>query len=234
MPSGARASRASQNGGLIDLFFLIAVIGFVAALSLSAGVFLYHQFLSSNASSKQEQIKQARSAFEPALISELLRLDARLTAANAILAKHLAPSELLRLIGELTLQSISYDSLEYSVQDDGMITLVMHGIAQNVNGVALQADVFGKHNAIVSPIFSNLKFVNGGVSFTVTAEVNPSALRYASLVSVVPTTSIPADTFSDLGSFNTQTAGDVIRDATVQQDTFGVDQNSLGDFSPTP
>lgn len=235
MPSGARSSRGGQGGGLVDLFFLIAVIGFVAALSLSAGVFLYHQFLSSNASAKQEQIKQARSAFEPALISELLRLDSRLTAANAILAKHLAPSELFRLLGELTLQSISYDSLEYAVQEDGTITLTMEGVAQSVNGVALQADVFGKHNAIVSPIFSDLNFVSGGVSFTVNAEVNPSALRYVSLVNFVPTTAAPADTFSDFGSFNTQSAGDVIRDSTVQQqDNFGTESSGLGDFGPNP
>lgn len=235
MPSGARSSRGGQGGGIVDLFFLVAVIGFVAALSLSAGVFLYHQFLSSNAAAKQEQIKQARTAFEPALISELLRLDSRLTAANAILAKHIAPSELFRLLGELTLQSISYDSLEYAIEEDGTITLSMDGVAQSVNGVALQADVFGRHNAIVSPIFSDLNFVSGGVSFTVNAEVNPAALRYVSLINFVPTNAPASNTTTEFGSFNQPTAGDVIRDSTVQQqENFGTEEAGFGGFGSNP
>lgn len=236
MPSGVRASRTTQEGGLVDLFFLVAVIGFVAALSLSAGVFLYHQYLASNAASKQEQIKQARTAFEPALIQELLRLDSRLTAANAILAKHLAPSELFRLLGELTLQSISYSSLEYSTHEDGTITLTMQGIAQSVNGVALQADVFGKHNAIVSPIFSDLNFVDEGVSFTVNAEINPAALRYVSLVNTV--SAPPAQTYdasANFGAFNnTATGSDLPGGNTpTQNETFDTQQNSFGDFGPS-
>lgn len=236
MPSGMRASRTAQEGGLVDLFFLVAVIGFVAALSLSAGVFLYHQYLASNAASKQEQIKQARSAFEPALIQELLRLDSRLTAANAILAKHLAPSELFRLIGELTLQSISYSSLEYATHEDGTLTLTMQGVAQSVNGVALQADVFAKHNAIVNPIFSDLNFVDEGVSFTVNTEINPAALRYVSLVNTV---SMPAaqtfDQNTTGSSFGDTAAG---ADApggntSTQNETFDTQQNSFGDFSPS-
>lgn len=231
MPSGLRASRA-QEGGVVDLFFLVAIIAFVAALSLAAGVFLYHQFLSSSASAKQEQIKQARTAFEPALISELLRLDSRLIAANSILSKHIAPSELFRLLGELTLQSVSYESLEYEVLEDGTINLSMEGTAQSVNGVALQADVFGKHNAVVNPIFSDLNFIQNGVSFSVTAEVDPAALRYVSLVNFVPTSALP-DEFSntqDTSSFN-QTAGDVIRSG-PQEENFGTDTSSFGDFGP--
>lgn len=231
MPSGMRGSRG-QEGGVVDLFFLVAIIAFVAALSLAAGVFLYHQFLSSSAAAKQEQIKQARTAFEPALISELLRLDSRLVAANSILLNHLAPSELFRLLQELTLQSVSYDSLEYEVLEDGTINLVMEGTAQSVNGVALQADVFGKHNAIVNPIFSDLDFIQDGVSFSVTAEINPSALRYVSLVNFVPTSALPNDfsNIQDTGSFN-QTAGEVIRN-TSREDDFGTDTSSFGDFGP--
>ena len=230
MPSGMRASHAKE-GGIVDLFFLIAIIAFVASLSLAAGVFLYHQFLSSNAAAKQEQIKQARSAFEPALISELLRLDTRLVAANSILTNHMAPSELFRLLGDLTLQSVAYDSFEYARLEDGTMTLDIDGTAQSVNGVALQADVLGKHNAIVNPIFSDLNFIQNGVSFKLTAEIDPAALRYMTLINVVPSAAFSND-FSNTNSSFGGSAGDVIRNSTTQEDSFGTDTNTFGDFGP--
>jgi len=186
MPASQSAANYAQkssgsSGGAGDIFILIAIVALAASLALAAGVFLYDRFLDANVQKKSEQLERARKAFEPQLIQELVRLDSRLQAADSVLANHLAPSELFNLLEELTLQSVSYDSLNYSLGEDSGITIKLKGKSHSVNGVALQASVFGQHNAISNPIFSDLDLVKDGVSFQVSANVNPSALRYTTV-----------------------------------------------------
>lgn len=176
--SPAGLGRVPQ-GGLGDMALLLGIVMLAVALALSAGVFLYDRFLASNVSAKNAQLAKAREQFDPLLIQDLLRLDARLNAGADILARHLAPTEVFALLQTLTLQSIAYDSLEYTIGDDGIIHIAMDGIAQSVNGVALQSSVFGDNYAIVNPIFSNLDLGNKGVSFHVDAILDPLALQYA-------------------------------------------------------
>jgi len=180
---GNKMPKASGAGSAGDIFILIAIVALAAALALAAGVFLYDKFLVANVQKKSEQLERARQAFDPSLIQELVKLDARLQAANDVLAKHLAPSELFNLLEELTLQSVSYDSLNYSVSDEGIAQMKLRGKARSVNGVALQASVFGESNAISNPIFSALDLVSDGVEFEVSADINPAALRYTTIFS---------------------------------------------------
>lgn len=177
------SSRPSSTGSAADILILISVVILAVALALSAGVFLYDSYLDANVQKKSEQLQRAQQAFEPALVQELVRLDLRLQAAGDVLARHLAPSEIFSLLEELTLQSVSYSSFDYSVNEDDTISIRMKGKARNVNGVALQANVFGQHNAISSPIFSDLDLVGDGVTFSVSAIVNPSSLRYTTVFS---------------------------------------------------
>lgn len=174
-------SGGGGGGGAGDILILIAIVALAAALALAAGVFLYDRFLDANVKKKSEQLERARQAFEPQLIRELVRLDSRLQASDEVLAKHLAPSELFNLLEELTLQSVSYESMDYQVNEDDTIKIKMKGKARSVNGVALQASVYGQHNAITNPIFSDLDLVTDGVTFQVSAVVNPSALRYSTV-----------------------------------------------------
>ena len=185
MPSaqGRGSSIKHSSGSAADILILIAVVILAVALALAAGVFLYDSYLNANVQNKSQQLQRAQQAFEPQLVEELVRLDLRLLAAGDVLARHLAPSEIFSLLEELTLESVSYSSLDYSVNEDDTISIKMRGKARNVNGVALQANVFGRHNAITNPIFSELDLVGDGVSFNVSAIVNPSALRYTTVFS---------------------------------------------------
>lgn len=217
-PGGA--PQPSGGGGAGDILILIAIVALAAALALAAGVFLYDRFLDANVERKSQQLERARQAFEPDLIRELVRLDSRLQAADAVLANHLAPSELFNLLEELTLQSVSYESMDYTANDDGSIQLDLRGKARSVNGVALQASVFGQHNAITNPIFSDIDLISDGVSFRVSATVNPAAIRYTTVFTqysqgfdegfdsandTVPTGSEDAGTFNDTPDANFDT-----------------------------
>ncbi len=211
--SGGSAPKA-PSGSAVDILMLVAVVILAVSLALSAAVFLYDSFLNANVQRKGEQLQRAQQAFEPALVEELVRLDLRLQAANDVLSRHLAPSEMFNLLEELTLQSVSYSSLDYSINEDETIAIRMKGKADSVNAVALQASVFGQNNAIVSPIFSDIDLVSDGVAFSVSATVNPAALRYTTVFSQYSTgvESEPAfegensagvqeaDSFGDFGS----------------------------------
>tara|TARA_B100000745_G_scaffold300516_1_gene254899 strand:+ start:3067 stop:3789 length:723 start_codon:yes stop_codon:yes gene_type:complete len=178
-PTSSGGSRMRGEGGVGDILVLLAVVILAAALALAAGVFLYDRFLVTSVEKKNAQLNRAKEAFDPILIQELVRLDARLNASADVLAKHLAPSEVFSLLESLTLQSIEYESLDYGIGEDGVIRITMNGKAQSVNGVALQSSVFGAHNAIINPIFSDLDLTGDGVTFSVVAELDPLALQYA-------------------------------------------------------
>jgi len=183
-----RGPSSVSRSGLADIVMLLAIVLLVASVALAIGVFLYIQFLQSSLSSKRDQLERAQAAFEPALIAELTRLDDRMKAAETLLQKHTAPSILFTLLEQLTLETVSFSDFSYDATQQDAITITMHGVAQSVNSIALQADLFGKHNAIVSPLFSNIGRDQDGVHFDLNATINPSALRYANLLAAVSST----------------------------------------------
>jgi hypothetical protein len=171
------------GGSPFDLIALLCIILAIASAALGVGMFLYVKFLETSKTSKVAQLQRAQEAFEPALIAELTRLDDRMSAGNDVLNNHIAPSLLFTALEQLTLETVSFASFNLTVSDTQEITLEMRGRAKSVNAIALQADLFGKHPAIASPLFSNINRGNDGVvGFDLSANINPSALRYTTLV----------------------------------------------------
>ena len=173
--------RASQ-GGLLDLFVFISAILFVASGALGVGVFLYNQFLEASSASKVEQLERASAAFEPALIQELARLDDRMRVASEVLGRHIALSEFFRMLEQATIHSVAFDSLTFDAADPQRMTVRMNGVADSVNAIAFQADLFSKVGTVVSPIFSNINRQLDGLHFNLSAFLDSSALNYAGLV----------------------------------------------------
>jgi hypothetical protein len=106
-------------------------------------------------------------------------------AADAVLAGHIAPTALFKFLEQLTLQTVSYSNFDMSVVNDE-IKVSMDGVARSVNSIALQADLLSKSGTITNPIFSNINRAIDGVRFDFTAEVNPAALNYRTIVGAPP------------------------------------------------
>lgn len=200
MPS--RGGGPRQGGGF-DFLVLIGIVAFVASATLAAGVFLYAQYLQTSATSKLEQLERAKQAFEPSLIQDLTRLDSRMRAADAILGEHVAPTALFRLLEQLTLQTVAFSAFDFSATSEGL-TLVMKGVAQSVNSIALQADLLSKSGVISNPIFSNINRQQNGVNFDFTADVNAEPLNYVALMNAaiapMPGTGGPEESTSPFGT----------------------------------
>lgn len=179
----AVAPARAKGGGLNDLFLLCGIVLLVASGALAAGVFLYAQFLQSQSASKVQQLQRAEAAFEPSLVEQITRLDDRMHAADTILGMHIAPTAFFSALDQATLQTVSFDTLKFDAPDPQHITLTMQGVAQSVNSIALQAELFSKNGVITNPIFSNIARQSDGVHFNLTAAVNPAALNYESYIS---------------------------------------------------
>lgn len=187
--------RTSSGGGLGELSFLIAIVLFVASAALAGAVFLYEQYTISSAESKSEQLRRAKEAFEPALIHELTRLDDRMRAADLVLGSHIAPIALFDALQQTTLSTVSFKSLTLEVVDAQNINIKMAGVAQGVNSIALQADLFSKSGVLANPIFSDITRQIDGVHFNLNALVNPSAINYSRLINTAGAgAALPAQT----------------------------------------
>lgn len=184
--------RARPMQGISEIFLMISAVLFGASLAVGAGVFLYAQYLGAVSASKLSQLERAKAALDPSLIVQLTRLDDRMNAADALLATHLAPAAFFDALGQATLLSVSFGTLDADVPDARHVNLKMTGIAQSVNSIALQAELFGKNGVIMNPIFSGIGRREDGVHFNLSASVNPAAIGWARIVSTASTTvSIP-------------------------------------------
>lgn len=178
-----------KSGGLNDLLLLSGIVLFVASAALAIAVFLYQQYLETESASKLAQLQRAKAAFEPSLIQELTRLDDRMHAADGLLSAHVAPSAFFHALEQATLATVAFQSLDFQATDARHITVKMQGIAQSVNSIALQADLFSKNGVITSPIFSGIARQPDGVHFNLSAVVNPNAINYTA--APAPSTSLP-------------------------------------------
>lgn len=170
-----------EGRGLADLLALAAIVLFVASGALAIGVFLFEQYLGASERSKLEQLDRAKAAFEPSLIAELTRLSDRMNAAGGILGAHIAPSAFFHMLEQTTIANIGFSSLSLAPADKQHIPITMEGLAQSVNSIALQADLFSKGGIVTSPIFSNINRQADGVHFSLTALLDPGAMNYAQL-----------------------------------------------------
>lgn len=177
----AAEGQRAFSGGLLDVLALLSIVLLVASLALAAGVFLYQQFLTTSAKSKVDQLERAKAAFDPALILQLTRLDDRMRDADQLLKDHVAPSTFFHMLENVTLSTVSFRSLDFEATDPQHMIIQMDGIAESVNSIALQADLFSKNGIITSPIFSKVDRQQDGVHFNLSALVNPSAIRYIQL-----------------------------------------------------
>lgn len=188
------ASR-KQNVALYDVMLMLASILLVASGALAVAVFLYSQYLTADMQSKKAQVERAQKAFEPSLMLDITRLDDRMHAADILLQNHVASSAFFSFLEASTLQTVSFKTLQFELIDLQKASLKMTGVAQSVNSIALQADLFTKGGALSSPLFSNIARQEDGVHFDLVATINPETIKYVRTLDLQSSTQVaPAET----------------------------------------
>lgn len=168
-----------SGAGFSDLVLLLSIVLFVASAALAGGVFLYKQYMQTATQSKIDQLQRAKAAFDPSLIQQFTRLDDRMHSGSTILTNHISPTAFFDALAQATLTTVAFTSLSFDGSDPLHLGAKISGVAQSVNSIALQAQVFSKNGVVVNPIFSNIGRQADGVHFELSLLINPKAINYA-------------------------------------------------------
>ncbi len=195
IPKKSLAPSGGRGGG--GLFYLVAIFIFVVSLVAAGAAFAYTQYLKSDLARKTHSLELAQGAYEPGSIQDLVRLDQRIIHAKTLLSQHIAPSAVFALLANETLEKVQLNDFSFTFEEDSA-SIKLGGVADSFSTVALQSDQFGASRALSNVVFSNITVVSGGyVTFSVEANIDPSILRYSSVLSGTPLdTSTPAPTES--------------------------------------
>lgn len=172
--SGGRFERSGSN-----LFLIVSLVILGIALVGVAGVFGYQQYLGSVKEAKSKQVTAAQQDVDSASVESFIRLRTRFSTAEAILNERVAASGFFEALETLTLQTVRFDSLHYTVLEDGSGEISMSGVARTFNALAAQSAEFAKEKRVKSAIFSNISVdnSNGTVSFSLNADLDPELIR---------------------------------------------------------
>jgi hypothetical protein len=180
IPKKPLVETRSNAGAGAGLVVLVSVLLFVVSLVGAGGVFAYTGILTSSIVNKDASLKAAEGAFEPEVIAELGRLDARLIQVQKLLGSHLAPSGVFDFLSTITLTQVQFTNFSFKKQVDGSAVIILQGTGDSFSTVALQSDQFGSTRLLKDVVFSDVAIGQSGkVSFSVKATVDPSLYLYS-------------------------------------------------------
>jgi len=185
----AAAASASGSGPAISFSTLLSSVIIIAVLLFSVGLFLFRLTVESTIEQQYETLKRVGESFDQNFIGQATKLNNRIGASQKILDNHLAPSAIFKLLEEFSLQTVSFNSLEFSDNVDGKILIKGSGEGDSFASVVLQSDEFGKTGFMRDVLFSDLQpNVAGNVNFTFESTLDLDLILYSRGVVPVETT----------------------------------------------
>lgn len=167
--------RVTRTGSNTLLIIALGILGI--ALIASAGVFAYERYLVSVRDTKSAALEKAQQNIDASKVEEFIRTRDRFTAAKNLLNTHIAASNFFSVLEQITLQSVRFNSLSFTVTEDRSAKIQMSGTARTFNALAAQSSAFAAEKRIKRAIFSNIRTnENRTVSFTLSADLDPKLL----------------------------------------------------------
>ncbi len=168
-------AKFTKSGGNTLLFLSLVILGI--AILASGGVFGYQRYLMSVRDAKAEEVRQAEAAIDSSSVEEFIRTRDRFTAAQGLLDNHVAVSNFFALLESITLQTVRFNSLSFTLTEDRSAEISMSGTARTFNALAAQSSVFAEEKRVKRAIFSDIKVnVDKTVSFALDADLDPKLL----------------------------------------------------------
>jgi hypothetical protein len=180
-----QAKPAAQH----DILAFLAKGVFALSILLAAGVVGYKWYLNYSIAKMKAELDAARSEVASGLTTDLIRLNDRITSAQALIDNHRVLSPLFAFLQASTPQTVQLTDFAYSEDDTGP-HLMVHGSAKSYAALALEANVIEKDKNFIAPVFSDFLLDDkGNVTFSLKAGLSPDLLSYAKTVG---RTSLPA------------------------------------------
>ncbi|MBY0328491.1 hypothetical protein K2Q02_00115 [Patescibacteria group bacterium] len=179
---GSSYSTRSSSVGLLTLITVVVVIA--TAVSFG-GVYLYEKRLSSQKTTLEDSINTARDGIGSEFVSDMQRLNARISGVQELLNSHIVVSPIFTELQNTTLRSIQYSQFKYDIGTDtvtkaSIVKVDLGGTARSYSTIALQSDAFSDSKIIKNPVFSNLNVDDktGRVEFKLAFTVAIDDLSY--------------------------------------------------------
>lgn len=194
-------SSSSSSSRTVGLLTFVTVISVVATILSFVGVYLYGQRLASQKTTLQNSINTARDGIGSEFVSDMQRLNARISGVQQLLDSHIVVSPIFKELQATTLRSVQYKQFKYDVAVDTLtkaqlVKIDLNGTAKSYSTIALQSDAYSQSKLIKNPVFSGLTVDDktGRVDFKLSFTVAITDLSYQkffeSLASTTPETSV--------------------------------------------
>lgn len=171
-----------SGGGLIGFLCFFMVLISVLAYG---GVYIYNKSLVQQKSELDIKLAKARDSIGTDFVSDMKRLNARITGVKTLLGTHVAVTPIFEALQDTTLRTVVYNNFSYELKTDDttkktVVTVTLTGTAKSYAAIALQSDAYTKSPLIKNPIFSDLKIntKTNTVDFKLVFTCDPNDLSY--------------------------------------------------------
>lgn len=176
-PSSAAGRRRSDIGGAFA-FFGYGVLALVVALGIAA--FIYSRILIAEKNATDAELQERVAAIDPATIAEFVHLRDRLSYGQTLLNEHVALTGFFEVLISVMPSGVRFNDLHILVRDDGVPALEATGIAASFNALAATSDLFAADGRIKDAIFSGISVEGNAVTFTLSANIDPTLVAFTS------------------------------------------------------
>lgn len=176
-----------SSGGGMSVMMIISVILFIASLGGAVASVVWIGVLNKAQDTYKQQLKDSEKRFNISLIEDLKKFSTKIDISKQLFQKHLSVSEIFPIINQLTIETVKFDSFEFSAPDanSDSVQISMQGVAKNYNSIAFQSDVlgssdkFGKNKVIKNPVVADLEEdEDGQINFSFSGLLSSKDLLY--------------------------------------------------------
>lgn len=171
-----------QRADTVSIFTLLSTLVFFLAIIAGGGIFFWKYTLQNDVKAVELVLVKEKNDFDEREITELTKLDQRLTAASQLLDSRLYTSKIFQLLNANTIQTVRFAkfSVDPLLTDKNKLKVLVSGQAKDYASVALQADVFSKlTDSVLEYEFSNLTLdQSGNVLFDMNATIDKRAVSF--------------------------------------------------------
>jgi len=169
--------RGRRSG--LGFFVAFSALMFFLSVGLWGGLILYEKYLNDNNDQLNASLNKQKGSFETASVKEIVNLSQKINLADRLIKTHKAPSPIFDLLASYTLKDVRFSSFDFSVSEEGSVSVEMAGLAKSYSDIALQSDAFKSVALVKGASFSDFSLDNKGmVRFAAKIDLDPSIINY--------------------------------------------------------
>jgi len=141
IPNQRNATRRSRK---TNVFGIIASIVFGVGLLGAGGVYIYNDVLEEEIENQRQLLEQETARIKDRdLVDTFKTVHAQIILAEEVIKKHISPSAIFQVIGEVTVQSAQLTTVSVDGSPDaGTFSIALSGTVQSFESLVRQADVY--------------------------------------------------------------------------------------------